>query len=71
MVGLPEFFKQTSDKPYDRHHYKVVGKNGEHRVFDSWDLVQSIWFQTATGFLSHIEVLDIENPKEVKSKGFK
>lgn len=68
MVGLPEFFEQTSDKPYDRHHYKVVGKNGDSKVFDSYDLVQALWFQTYKGFLSHVEVLDIEKQT---GKGFK
>jgi hypothetical protein len=35
MVGLPEFFQQTSDEPYNRHDYKLVYVNGNHKVFDN------------------------------------
>ena len=58
-------FKQTCDKPYLRHQYKVVYNNGREVVFDNYMDVQAIWFQTPKQFLSHIEVLDI------KQKGFK
>jgi len=58
-------FKQTCDKPYLRHHYKVVYENGSEVVFDNYEDVQVTWFQTAGQFLSHVEVLDI------KQKGFK
>ena len=38
----PLWFGQTSDEPYDRHHYKIVYK---HRslVVKSWDEVQEHW----------------------------
>lgn len=62
----PLYFNQTSDEPYDRHHYKIVMTNGECVVVDSYDLVQSIWFQKPSQFLSHIEVLDIKQ----QGKGF-
>lgn len=47
-------FKQTSDKPYDRHRYRV----GEYTV-DSWEEAVHIWtfLRPAT-----IEVLD--KPKQ-------
>ena len=32
------YFKQTCDKPYDRHKYKLVFKNRKAIVFDDWDL---------------------------------
>ena len=32
----PQYFSQTSDRLYDRHHYKVVGKNGDSIVVDNW-----------------------------------
>tara|TARA_A100001035_G_C27778004_1_gene500121 strand:+ start:255 stop:476 length:222 start_codon:yes stop_codon:yes gene_type:complete len=54
----PQYFQQTSDKPYDRHNYKVVLSNGKSVVVDAWDIAQSIWFQNPAQFLSHIEVLD-------------
>ena len=65
MTGLPEFFKQTSDKPYDRHRYKLVGVNQNELIFDDWGQVQLYWLQAPSQFLSHIEVLD----KKKKSNG--
>lgn len=60
-------FKQTSNEPYIRHHYKLVLTDGREVIFDNYEDVQVTWFQTAGQFLSHIEVLDIKE----KSKGFK
>ena len=50
MTGLPEFFKQTCDKPYDRHSYKLVGINGNELIFDSWEEAQLYWFQAPSRF---------------------
>ena len=61
-------FKQTCDKPYIRHHYKVVYNDGREVVFDNYEDVQVTWFQHAGHFLSHVEVLDI---KEKSKKRFK
>ena len=60
-------FKQTCDKPYDRHDYKLVYENGKEVIFDNYEDVQLTWFQRGGHFLSHIEVLD----KKQKTKGFK
>lgn len=60
-------FAQTSDRPYDRHDYKLVLTDGREIIFDNYEDVQLTWFQTASQFLSHVEVLD----KKQKSKGFK
>ena len=59
-------FKQTCDKSYDRHDYKIIYSNGESIILDNYEDVQINWFQTPNQFLSHIEVLD-----KKKSKGFK
>ena len=61
-----ETFKQTSDEPYIRHHYKLVYSNGQTVVFDNYTDVQVAWFQTPLEFVSHIEVLDVK-----EKKGFK
>ena len=61
-----ETFKQTSDEPYLRHHYKLVYSNGQTVVFDNYTDVQLAWFQTPSEFVSHIEVLDVK-----EKKGFK
>lgn len=63
--ALPEYFQQSCNKLYDRHNYKLFYTNGENKVFEDWEDVQLVWFQTPHQFLSHIEVLDI------KQKGFK
>lgn len=61
----PQYFKLSSEELYDRHHYKVVDKNGDSVIVESWEEANVIWWYKKM-FLSHIEVLD---KKEVK--GFK
>jgi len=61
-------FKQTSDEPYTRHRYKIVFSDGKSAVFDNYEDVQVLWFQTPSQFLSHVEVLD---KSIVQYKGFK
>ena len=39
----PRYFSQTSDKPYDRHHYRIVCQNKSF-VVESWDEVQEYWW---------------------------
>jgi len=70
MVGLPEFFQQTSDEPYNRHDYKLVYTDGTFKVFDNHENFMATWFQTANMFLSHGEVLDKKTKKKTKSGGF-
>jgi hypothetical protein len=60
-------FKLHCEKPYLRHHYKVVYDDGTYQVFDNYEDVQLLWFNRSGNFLSHIEVLDIKQ----KSKGFR
>ena len=64
----PQYFEQTSYGDYDRHRYKVVGKNGESVVVEDYMQAQEIWWNRKA-FLSHIEVLDKKS--ETKSRGFK
>jgi hypothetical protein len=61
-------FTQTSDEPYNRHRYKIVFSEGKEIILDDYEHVQAIWFQTASSFLSHVEVLDEVKPPV---KGFK
>jgi len=61
-------FTQTSDKPYTRHNYKVVKSNGDSVVFDNWEDAQQLWWNSPSGFLSHVEVLD--DPQTIQKKGF-
>jgi hypothetical protein len=68
---MSEYFQQTSDEPYLRHSYKVHYKTKKPEVFDNYEDVQRIWFETANQFLDYVEVLDYKEPKtKTKSKGF-
>ena len=69
MVGLPEFFQQTSDEPYDRHNYRFHYGNGRCIIVESYEQVYEKWFNTPSILKSHIEVLDKPNNKKKKSKG--
>ena len=62
----PRYFNQTSDAPYDRHHYKIVCQNKSF-VVESWDEVQEFWWQYGWPDKPVIKVID--KPKK-KSKGF-
>jgi hypothetical protein len=63
-------FKQTCDKPYDRHDYKLVYTNGKAVIYDNYMDLQATWFQTAEQFLSHVEVLDKKKKRQPNAKGF-
>ena len=68
----PRYFSQTSDKPYDRHHYRIVCQNKSF-VVESWDEVQEYWWNNChspwfEGTVVHV----IDKPKLKKQpKGFK
>ncbi len=68
-MAASEVFTQTSHEPYIRHHYKMVYEDGHTSVFDNYEDAQLFWFHHNGQFLSHIEVLDIKEPK--KKKGFR
>ena len=64
------YFSQTSDKPYDRHHYKIVSQN-RTIVVESWDEVQEYWWNNCNSpWFEDAVVHVIDKPKQ-KSKGFK
>ena len=42
----PRYFTQTSNEPYDRHYYLIHFKNKMPQHVDSWEHVQSIWWNT-------------------------
>ena len=62
----PRYFSQTSDVPYDRHHYKIVCQNKSF-VVESWDEVQEYWWNRRGFSPPVIEVID----KPKTKKGFK
>ena len=61
----PRYFSQTSDIPYDRHHYRIVCQNKSF-VVESWDEVQEYWWNNChspwfEGTVVH--VIDKPKPK--------
>ena len=70
MTGLPEFFRQTSDEPYDRHNYRLTYSNNQSIIVESYEEVREAWFNTPAMFKSHVEVLDKKQKKKSKG-GFK
>ena len=61
----PQYFTQTSDELYDRHHYKIISTTGESVNVKNWEQVREIWWNKRS-FLSHVEILD----KKQRAKGF-
>ena len=37
----PLYFRQTSDEPYDRHHYKLELSNGDYVIFEDYEQLRS------------------------------
>ena len=66
MSGLPAFFAQTCDKPYDRHNYRLVLTDGRTIESDDYEHIRAAWFELPTMFTSHVDVLD----KKTKPQGF-
>ena len=60
------FHEQTSTKPYDRHHYKIICKD-QSFVVQSWQEVQEYWWNRRGFNPPVIEVID----KPKSKKGFK
>ena len=67
LIGKDDsrYFSQTCNKPYDRHHYKIVCKN-KSVVLESWEEVQEYWWNNMA-FNSDMIVEVIDKPK----RGFK
>ena len=57
----PRYFTETSSISYDRHHYRIVMKDGRSGVFDDYEKVRAFWFEYDSSMLSHVDVLDIKN----------
>ena len=68
----PRYFSVTSDKDYDRHHYKIVSSSKTTFIVESWQEVQEWWWNNChlPTFDAVVHVLDKPKPKK-QSKGFK
>ena len=66
------YFSQTSDKPYDRHHYKIVSKT-KTIVVESWDEVQEYWWNNCNspwfeGAVFMLLTNQNKNPKDLNNE---
>lgn len=60
----PQYFEQSSIKPYDRHKYKLTFPDGRSMILESYEQVQTLWFQNLRNWHGvKLEVIDV-------SKGF-
>ncbi len=66
----PRYFSQTSNKSYDRHHYKIVYKD-RSIVVESWDEVQEYWWNNCRSPFFEGTVIEVIDKPKKKSKGFK
>ena len=68
---LPEWFEQTSDKPYDRHQYELQF-NGQSIIFDDYEQMRAHWFQCVRNWKDcKVNVLDKKQTKKKSNGGFK
>ncbi len=52
-----ETFTTYCDKPYDRHTYRMIWKDGSHTDFDSWEIVRYMWHEY-TDMAERVHIVD-------------
>ena len=55
-------FTTYCDKPYDRHTYKIILKNGKAIHFEDYELMRYQWYQFRE-HVERVEVLDVTSGK--------
>ena len=65
----PRYFSVTSDKEYDRHHYKIVSSSKTTFIVESWQEVQEWWCNNCNSLNFDAVVVVLDKPRK-KSKGF-
>ena len=65
----PRYFSVTSDKEYDRHHYKIVSSSKTTFIVESWQEVQEWWGNNCNSLNFDAIVVVLDKPRK-KSKGF-
>ena len=66
----PRYFPQTSNEPYDRHHYRIVCQTKSF-VVESWEEVQEYWWNNCNSLWFEETVIHVIDKPRKKSKGFK
>lgn len=67
--GRVAVFTATSDKPYDRHSYRVIYANGKAVEVGSYDEAQLLWYSSPRPKV--IEVVSNPKAKSKSTGGFK
>ena len=57
MITPTQEHKFTSDKPYNRHKYKLTFVDGRSIVFDDYSQMKQTWMQFSK-VCSHVDVVD-------------
>ena len=65
----PQYFTETTNIPYDRHHYKIVSKT-KTIVVESWDEVQEYWWNNCHSPSIQNTVIEVLDKPKKKSIGF-
>ena len=69
--GSLRVFKSTCEKPYDRHEYVLVFKNGKKIKSEDYETIRNMWFKwCGMGSCSHIDIIDLCPPKKEGGGGF-
>ena len=65
----PRYFSETSSKPYDLHHYKIVSATKTF-VVESWEEAQEWWWNNCHSPTIKGAVIQVIDKPKKKSKGF-
>ena len=66
MITPTQEHKFTSDKPYNRHKYKLTFVDGRSILFDDYEKMKQAWWQY-NQVASHVNVVD---KKKSGGRGF-
>ena len=55
-----EVFKTYCDRPYDKHDYRIIWKDGTTDDFDNYDIMRYVWYQ----YKDRAERVIIVDPKK-------
>jgi hypothetical protein len=61
---MTQFFKQTSNEPYNQNDYEVITNDGQRIFFSTWEEMQFYWMSNPT----NLKTVLVREKK--KKKGF-
>ena len=64
---MTDTFTQTSDAPYDRHHYQICLKSGKTVFFDDWSAAHEYWWVHCQ-IPDYLDVIKVLDKKKLKTK---